>query len=63
MDYAKEVRDEEEVLLYMEEQGIGTTQAAYWVARLEVMRRQCRLVSLVALLNSLKQQPHLTEYF
>jgi hypothetical protein len=41
MDYAKEVRDELEIYLYMEENSIGTDQVEYWLARFRVMRSRC----------------------
>jgi predicted NUDIX family phosphoesterase len=39
LDYALTVRDEMDVYLYMEEQGIGVHHSAYWLARMEVMRK------------------------
>jgi hypothetical protein len=51
-----------EVYLYMEEHHIGIDHARYWVARMDVMRKCSDLVAVVALLNSLKQSPHLQEY-
>lgn len=41
MDYAKEVRDELDLYLYMEENEIGIDQVDYWLARFKVMRSRC----------------------
>ena len=41
MVYAREVRDEFDIYLYMEENEIGTNVTEYWLARFKVMRRLC----------------------
>lgn len=59
MEYALTVSDEMEVYLYMQEHQIGNDHARYWVARMEVLRREGKFVAAVDMLNTLKQQPHL----
>lgn len=62
MQYASGVRDEMEVYLYMEENQIGLDHADYWVARFNVLQRQCEFVQLAALIRKAKAIEGLQQY-
>ena len=61
MSYAKTVKDEMEVYLYMEERGIGINHPKYWISRLEVLRQMGQYIQLIKLIRTLKNDPNIEQ--